>query len=133
MEIEPEIVPDRQPIILVVGDRNSESKHYNKQLYIENLHYLSFAELTKCRLNIINPDVIVSALVGHTFDVIDTARLLKFLNFSGSYRACTNHIPRPDIICSEVFRVAPELDFGILPLDQLSVTDFERRHLALVA
>jgi hypothetical protein len=67
----------------------------------------------------LRPDVVLTALVGHGFDVLDIARTLGQLGFRGRYRAVVEHLPNPALIRSEVASVAPQVDFDILSLPDL--------------
>lgn len=69
------------------------------------------------------PDLLLSRLFWSTGDALETARLLSALEYRGRYRAVVPPLPRPDIVRDEVRRIAPGLDFDLLPLIDPGQTD----------
>lgn len=60
------------------------------------------------------PALVISALSGKGFDAVDLARLLNTIGFAGVYYAVTDPLPVPDVIKSEIARIAPDLLFDLL-------------------
>lgn len=76
--------------------------------------YLDFKDLSANVFRAINPDLVISPVIGTTFDCLELAEFLGGTEFSGRYRVVLEDIPRPDIICREVRSTHPMLDFDVI-------------------
>jgi hypothetical protein len=76
--------------------------------------YLDFKDLSADVLRAVNPDLVISPVIGTTFDCLELADFLEKTAFSGRYRVVLENIPRPDIICREVRHTHPKLDFDVI-------------------
>lgn len=76
--------------------------------------YLDFKDLSAEVFQAVNPDLVMSPVIGKTFDCLELAQFLEQTGFSGRYRVLLEDIPRPDIICREVRHVHPLLDFDVV-------------------
>jgi hypothetical protein len=76
--------------------------------------YLDFNDLSADVLRAVNPDVVISPVICATFDCLELAEFLEETEFLGRYRVVLENIPRPEIICREVRRTHPMLDFGVI-------------------
>lgn len=103
-----------QPPMLVVGDLDGWRSRGRELPEAEGLHFVGFSGLDEARLAEIGPEIVLSSLVGPEFDVIDLARKLEALGFSGRYRVLATGVPAPDLVRQEVKQHAPNLDFDIL-------------------
>lgn len=83
----------------------------------EHLAFVEFHDITRARLEILAPKLIVSPLLAHNFDCIDLAQLLCTLDYQGSYRAIAATLPNPKMIKREISSICPDLDFQILLLE----------------
>lgn len=82
----------------------------------DGLHFVGYDDLTAEHIAQVQPDIVLSALLGDSFDVIDLARKLEALGFQGRYRAIASGVPQPSLIVTEVRQHARDLDFDILVL-----------------
>ena len=73
--------------------------------------------MTAALLRVTAPDLVLSALMGDDYDVIDLALRLALLDFTGRYRALTSGLPNPRVVLAEVHQVAPDIDFDLFDLD----------------
>ena len=110
------------PTMLIVGDLDGWRSDGRELPEGEGLSFIGYDDLTAHVLGTRNPDIVLSALLGDNFDVIDLARKLESLGFCGRYRALATGVPEPSLIVSEVKQHAAQLDFDILML-----ADEERR------
>lgn len=101
---------------LVVGDlvRWQELGHDIPE--IDGFYFVDFDDVSIETLGKIRPQVILSPLLGRTFDAVEVARRLETMGYRGRYRVVTDGVPRPDVVKREVNAVAPNLDFSVLLL-----------------
>jgi len=102
-------------VVLVVGhipDRTSLPR-------IPGFHFRPFQEINRQLLVQLQPDVVLSALIGRNFDAVELARVLADSGFDGRYRAVTERIPNRRSVVSEVRATAPEVDFDLFVLEDL--------------
>jgi hypothetical protein len=94
----------------VIGDRNTGDP---------DVRLVEFDEFLE--LNVHRPaDVVLSPMVGDTYDCIDVAQHLFSAGFSGSYRVMTPDLPDPGILRQEIRSLCPGLDFDLVALRTLS-------------
>lgn len=108
-------------IVLVVGDLDAWQKAGRMIPAIAGFHFAAFADVTDDLLRVIAPDLVLSALMGDEYDVIELARRLDFLAFVGRYRALTRHLPNPQLVLNEVRAAAPGIDFDLFDVDRDSL------------
>jgi hypothetical protein len=78
--------------------------------------FIPFSELTETVLAQINPDFVISPLVGPDFDCMDLAGVLSEAGFQGRYRVAATDLPNPSLVRREIVGQFPELDFDLLEL-----------------
>ncbi len=108
------------PLLLLVGNRLDWFARETSLPQIVGLVFEDYRALTAERLRRIDPDVVISALVGPGFDALDVALALHLAGYVGCYRAISEQVPRPEVIRREVLAIAPSLDFGILTLAMMA-------------
>lgn len=81
---------------------------------VAGVSFCRFAEVAERITTQGAPALVISALSGKGFDAVDLARVLNARRFSGVYYAVTPPLPAPDVIKSEIARVAPGLMFDLL-------------------
>jgi hypothetical protein len=62
------------------------------------------------------PDAVLSPLFWQDSDVMEVARLLWALDYSGPYRIITPPLPRPGMVVDEVLAICPGLDVALVSL-----------------
>ncbi|WP_368183588.1 hypothetical protein [Aestuariibius sp. HNIBRBA575] len=103
--------------MLVVGNLSSWRRNGRVLPELDGFHFTGFNDLGESLLKDVQPDVIISALMGEDFDAIELAIALSQLGFSGRYRALVRNLPNPRVVKREVRNAAPDIDFDILELD----------------
>ena len=103
--------------VLVVGNLTSWQKAGRSIPSLAGFHFSSFADVTHELLQTTCPDLVLSALMGDDYDVVELARLLDSLDYAGRYRALTHHLPNPRVILNEVRAAAPGIDFDLFDLE----------------
>jgi len=101
---------------LVVGDLVRWKDKGHEIPEIDGFHFVDFEDVTLETLRRIRPQVILSPLLGRTFDAVEVARRLESMGYGGRYRVVTDGVPEPDVIKREVSAIAPQLDFAVLLL-----------------
>ncbi|SMY07411.1 hypothetical protein [Flavimaricola marinus] len=99
--------------MIVIGPLSQLSTMDRQLPSVEGVSFVDFADLPAHCFETEPPDIIVSALVGPTFDVLDVARFLESVGFKGAYRALSEGLPYPSVVLAEVAAVAPDLDFDV--------------------
>lgn len=105
------------PVMLVIGDIKGWTRQGRDLPDVPGFHFGGLQDLTSGLLTQMSPDVILSALMGESFDALDVARRLSELDFKGRYRAIATSLPNPRAIMAEVRAIAPELDFDLFIID----------------
>lgn len=83
------------------------------QFVTEDCHFVGPADLGWVLLARLSPGLIISPLIFGRLDVIDLAGRLAALGYRGRYRAISPALPHPEMVCAEVARHAPGLDFDL--------------------
>lgn len=109
--------PTQVQVILVVGNLASWRKAGREIPKLSGFHFACFADVTNELMQAVSPDLVLSALIGDDYDVVDLARRLAALDFVGRYRALTSGLPNPRVVMSEVQAAAPGIDFDLFDLD----------------
>jgi len=112
---EPDIAPFRT---LVIGDIARWQERGHDMASCENFMFSASACLTVDMMREFAPDMVLSPLIGDSFDVIDVASMLRQLGFDGCYRVIAPVMPHADVIRADVAAVAPELDFDLIMLPE---------------
>ncbi len=102
-------------VVLVVGhvsDRMSLPR-------IPGFHFRPFHAINRQLLTLIQPDVVLSALIAQGFDAVDLARVLVDAGFDGRYRAVTEKIPNRRFVVAEVRATVPGVDFDLFVMEDL--------------
>ena len=103
--------------VLVVGNLLTWQKAGRKLPALPGFHFASFHDVTDSMLQFIAPELILSAVMGDDYDVVELARKLGFLGFCGRYRALTSGLPNPAMLLNEVANAAPQIDFDLFDLE----------------
>jgi hypothetical protein len=104
-------------MILVIGNLRSWALAGRPVPLLDGFRFASFEDLSAALLEETRPHLVLSALMGESFDAVDLARRLAELGFAGRYRALTNPLPRPEDVREEVRAAAPGLDFDLFVLN----------------
>lgn len=99
--------------ILAVGEPD-DWQQQGKSLPNGAVAFVGFRDVTSEMLNHLAPTVIVSPVLALSFDCIELATLLQHLGYTGSYRAVSNSLPKPELIEREVRQICAQLDFRIV-------------------
>ena len=120
--LEPDTDTSQKPT-LVVGDVVRWRQLGYDLPDIEGFVFVDFDDVTLYTLEIVRPQVILSPLLGRSFDAVEIARRLTAMGFKGKYRIVTDGLPDQDVVLKDVEAVAPTLDFGVINLPNLKARD----------
>ena len=101
---------------LIVGDLGRWQSEGRNVASSDDVAYTTLDELDAALLSVVAPHIVLSALVGDSFDAVDIASRLVDMGFTGRYRALAGPTNDTDMIRSEVETIAPNLDFDILEI-----------------
>lgn len=100
-------------MILVIGHLRLDGKGH-PALLRQGYRFASLAELDGALLREIAPQMVLSALIGDSFDALEVARHLSCLGYAGPYRVLSPQLPSPGLVLSEIRAAAPGLDVDLL-------------------
>ena len=100
--------------VMAVGDVRDWLRQGRDVPLNEHLAFVEFHDITRARIEILAPRMVVSPLLAHDFDCIDLAKFLASIEYKGSYRAIASTLPNPDMIRCEIAGLCPGLDFDIM-------------------
>ena len=103
--------------VLVVGNLASWQRLGRKVPTLPGFHFAAFQDVTLHLMQAVVPELVLSAVMGDGYDVVELARRLALLGFSGRYRALTSGLPNPQIVLNEVNAAAPQIDFDLFDLE----------------
>ncbi len=105
---------------LVIGDIRRWALSGRNTASFDNFSFCTQHDLTPDLLRNLCPEMILSPLVGDTFDALDIAAILRRLGYKGRYRAITPFIPSAAIVVAEFATIAPAIDFDlfVMPSEQ---------------
>lgn len=101
---------------IVIGDLARWTKTGHKLPDVCGINFVQFETLTADLIALVAPDMILSPLIGDSFDVHEVAARLAEYGFTGRYRAICRGVPDVTMIIAEIATIAPGLDFDLLPL-----------------
>lgn len=108
---------DKEPVTLIVGDAAAWLSAGRSLPDDPSLHYVSFDELSKRLLESVDPDIILTPLLGQGFDALDLAKILEEYQFKGRFRALCPKLPNPDLVMREIQSLCPSVDFDLFVVD----------------
>ena len=113
--------PSGRPRLLVIGSPEQWAEATLVPVIspddgVDWLRLCPFESLDAALIDETHPDLILSHLLSTSYDVIEVARRLHEVGFSGTYIAIWRRIPNPEVIRGEVRQVAPRLSFELLEI-----------------
>lgn len=80
---------------------------------------MAFSDLTREALEVIDPDIVATAIFGTQVDCFDVARVLADSEYAGQLLLLAPRVPRPELVLSDVRTSFPSLDIELrlLPRD----------------
>lgn len=99
---------------VVIGDLDRWKTQGRITVDLQDFVFIDLVSLNAEVLDALQPEIILSPLFCHEFDVVDVATRLRELGFKGRYRAIWQTVPNAAIISTEVRGHAPGLDFDIV-------------------
>lgn len=111
---------DRQVLVYAISQRAAINRGGNPENPdVRLVEFDEFLELSTRK----PADVVLSPMIGDTYDCIDVAQHLFAAGFTGSYRVMTPDLPNPGILRQEIRSLCPGLDFDLVELRSLSAND----------
>lgn len=108
------VLGDENAVTLVVGDIARWASDGRTMPDVRELTYAEFSDFSPSLLEMTKPDVILSPLVTETFDAFQVISVLDASEFTGRYRAISQHLPNLAMIRQEIKSNAPTVDFEIV-------------------
>lgn len=99
---------------VVIGDLHRWKTQGRITVDLQDFAFMDLVSLNAEVLDALKPEIILSPLFCHEFDVVDVATRLRELGFKGRYRAIWDAVPNAALISTEVRGHAPGLDFDFL-------------------
>lgn len=80
--------------------------------------HVGYGAISAALLARTTPDLVLTPLMNQAFDVLDVARLLKFLGYTGALRAIAPPLPNRHLIRTEIAAICPDLDFDLIEVSR---------------
>lgn len=96
-------------VVLAVGDVLSLRTRVGSHQANETLAFADFLDVTDELVEALNPEVVVSSVLGRNFDCVDLAEKLDEIGFRGRYRLIGHGIPQPELVLREIRSLFPSL------------------------
>lgn len=107
-----------EPLTLIVGDAAAWLSAGRSLPDDPGLHYVSYEELSLSLLESLEPDIVLSPLLGEGFDALDVAAALEKFQFKGRFRALCPKLPNPSLVLKEVQNLCPSVDFDLFEIEE---------------
>lgn len=108
--------------MLVVGSRAAWGTHEGRPAALPGFLFCDYDDLALFMAGGSTVDMVLSPLVAQGFDALDVALQLADCGFVGRYRAVVDDLPDPSLVCREVRRAAPRVDFDVvLTIDMVTL------------
>lgn len=98
-----------QVVVLAVGDILSLENRPEPDLSEPTTAFADFSEVTGELVEALEPQVVVSSVLGRNFDCVDLAERLADIGFRGCYRVIGHGLPQPDLVLREIRSLFPSL------------------------
>ncbi len=95
--------------VLAVGDTLSPGLHAAVDPDGDSTTFASYSDVTPSLVDTLGPEVVVSLVLGSSFDCVDLAEKLSAMGFDGRYCLIAHGLPRPDLILREIRSLFPML------------------------
>ncbi len=115
---EPGAAAGKAVLVYAISQRSRIESAIADDANIKMVEFDEFLELSTRQ----PADLVLSPMVGDTYDCIDVAQHLFAAGFTGSYRVMTPALPNPGILRQEIRSMCPGLDFDLVDLRALSDT-----------
>lgn len=100
--------------VLVIGDLSFWQDQGRTLPESQSRRFIELADLTAKLITEFAPEIVMSPLVGLSFDVMDVAHKLKKLRFLGRYLAVCDTLPDALGVCRELRECVPDIDLQIV-------------------
>lgn len=101
---------------ILVVDPSQELPHALRGVSGANVTIVRLAMIDAALLSRVRPDVVLAPLVCPGHDILDLARLLDKVGYTGPLRAYSPPLPNVALVCSEVKQIWGDRDFDILEI-----------------
>lgn len=110
-ELQPsdEAIMASEVVVLAVGDVLSLRRSAKSNLAGDATAFADFADVTRELIEVLEPQVVVSSVLGRNFDCVDLAERLDGFGFRGCYRLIGHGIPQPELVLRELRSLFPSL------------------------
>lgn len=109
--------------MLIIGDLERWQAEGRVIPELDGFAFIDIADLTAENISGATSGIVLSPLVGDGFDAVDVATRLVALGFQGRYRVIAPSLPDAALIREELHRMAPDLDFDLLPIPAMDRDD----------
>lgn len=100
--------------VLVIGDLSIWQGQGRTLPESKSRRFIELTDLTAILITEFAPEIVMSPLVGLSFDVMDVAHKLRKLHFLGRYLAVCDAIPDALAVCRELRECVPDIDLQIV-------------------
>ena len=105
----------KSKVILAVGDVLSLRSRSEADIAGDATAFANFADVTQELVDALDPQIVVSSVLGRNFDCVDLAERLDHLGFRGRYCLIAHGIPEPGLVLREIRSLFPALQVELDP------------------
>ena len=102
-------------VVLAVGDVLWLRTRSDADLAGGATAFADFADVTHELVDALDPQIVVSSVLGRNFDCLDLAEKLDGIGFRGRYCLIAHGIPEPELVLREVRSLFPALRVELDP------------------
>ena len=102
-------------VVLAVGDVLTLKTGSETNLAGDTTAFTDFSDVTHDLLDALDPQIVVSSVLGRNFDCVDLAEKLDSIGFRGCYRLIGHGIPQPELVLREIRSLFPSLRVELDP------------------
>lgn len=101
-------------VVLAVGDVANWRISGRRLPWDSKIVFVDYHHVNRELIDLIQPAIVLSPLLCHSFDCLDLAQTLEFAGFHGRYRIMSPILPKPQVVLDEMRWLCPGMNIGFI-------------------